>query len=150
MEALEVIDSQGSSVGRLSAKSLMIQGLDKVVYLLEVGIKVGKVGSRNTLTGIDDVAGSLEFVDALKDDQEKRSGLGVSRDGAQDVLEVATEMSQEIVGAEVFGFGAETVHGPLVKGAAMDAASVEVMAAEQLAAEGDLAAVVSGGQDVGA
>lgn len=150
MEALEVIDSQGSSVGRLSAKSLMIQGLDKVVYLLEVGIKVGKVGSRNTLTGIDDVAGSLEFVDALKDDQEKRSGLGVSRDGALDVLEVATEMSQEIVGAEVFGFGAETVHGPLVKGAAMDAASVEVMAAEQLAAEGDLAAVVSGGQDVGA
>lgn len=145
-----MIDSQRSSEGRQSVKSLVIQGLEEVMHLLEVGIKVGKVGGRNALAGIDDVAGSLEFVDAIEDYQEKRPGFGVSGNGALDAIEVATEMRQEIVGAKGLGFGAETVHGPLVKGAAMDAASVEVMAAEQLAAEGDLAAVVSGGQDVGA
>jgi hypothetical protein len=135
---------------------LRIQAFEEVLYLVEVRIAAGAsigigVGcGRERGFGIDVVSGLLELVEPFEDDEEKGSGLGVSGDGGLDATEAAAEMGEEIPGAEGFGFGAETVHGPLVEGAAMDAAAVDVMTAVELVAEGDLAAVVSVEHDVGA
>jgi hypothetical protein len=89
-------------------------------------------------------------IQVLKDKEEDGAGFGISVHGTLDALEPAIQLIEELDEIEAGHLGAEAIHGHLVGRAAADFAETDVMAAEELVAEGELTAAASVREDVGA